>query len=122
MTGEKVLAEVLEILERWGWVQHATAAADGFDIVGAFEESTGVPLRNSSADEDAVISAFAHPACDAALRTLAHLIGPDPSDGPIPDERWAWVHVITQFNDQFDLTWPVVRRILHEAREIAARA
>ena len=122
MTSQVLLETVVEMLERWGWVQHATAAAEGFDIVGAFEESTGVPLRNSSADEDAVISKFVHPACDAALRTLAHLIGPDPSDGPIPDERWAWVHVITQFNDRPDQTWPVVRRILHEAREIAARA
>lgn len=66
MTGQRILETVVEMLERWGWVQHATAAADGFDIVGAFEESTGLPLRNSSADEDAVISAFAHPACDAS--------------------------------------------------------
>ena len=122
MPSQGILGTVVDTLERWGWVQHATAAVDGFDIVGAFEESTGVPLRNASADDDAVISAFVDPVCDAALRTLAHLIGPDPSDGPIPDERWAWVHVITQFNDQPDQTWPVVRRILHEAREIAASA
>lgn len=122
MSGVNVLEAVVEILERWGWVQHAAVAAGGFDIVGAFEESTGVPLRNLAADEDAVISAFVEPSCDAALRALAHLIGPDPVDGPIPDERWAWVHVITQFNDRSGQAWPVVRRKLHEARDLVARA
>mgnify|MGYP000603151341 CR=1 FL=1 len=53
MSGVNVLEAVVEILERWGWVQHAAVAAGGFDIVGAFEESTGVPLRNLAADEDA---------------------------------------------------------------------
>mgnify|MGYP000334830184 FL=1 len=116
MTGRRVLEDVLEILERWGWVQNTDRSPDGFDLVAAFEEVCGFPLRDTTVEEDSVIAAFADPSCDAALCKFAHVIGVDPADGPIDDERWAWVHVVTVFNDRPSQSWPVVRRSLHEAR------
>lgn len=122
MTGHRVIEEVLEVLERWGWVRDLTRSEDGFDVVAAFEEVIGYPLRDTTLEEDLVTAAFTDPSFDEALREVAHVIGVDPSDGPVADERWAWVHVVTVFNDRTDQTWPVVRRTLHEARDLRRSA
>lgn len=115
----ELLDGVKELIERWGWVQHTTESADGLDVVSAFEVAAGVPLRGTTREQDAVISVFADQALDDALAIAAEVVGGDPQDGELPDERWAWVHVLTCFNDDPSTTAQRVQRVLVLASDVA---
>jgi len=115
----ELLDGVKELIERWGWVQHSTESADGLDVVSAFEVTAGVPLRGTTPEQDAVISVFADDELDNALAIAAEVVGGDPQDGELPNERWAWVHVLTCFNDDPSTTVHSVQRVLVMASEVA---
>lgn len=112
---------MIDLLERSGWARRPTDQAGSLDIMGAFEAVTGVRAPSSVPPIDRVGAAFADPSISEALRIVAHLVGPDPEDEPSLGERGEWVSAITRFNDRDGQTWEVIRRTLHEAREIAAR-
>ena len=116
MTGSGYLIQRVEALLRsWGWVQHRTRDANGFDLIGAFEEIEQCQLLNASPEVETVHEAFANPRLDAALRLVSDAVGSDPDDGDLPEERWAWVHRITAFTDAPTTDWPTVVKSLHVA-------
>lgn len=116
----ELLDGVTELIERWGWVQQTSESEDGLDLVAAFEVAAGVPLRDTTQELDLVVSAFADEALDRALGIVAEIIGADPDDGDPPQERWAWVHTITCFNDAGSTTDADVRQVLLMASELAS--
>jgi hypothetical protein len=120
MESVELLDGVNELIERWGWVQHADETEDGLDLVAAFEVASGVPIRTTSYEHDLLAGFFADEALDRALAMTAEVIGTDPADGPVPDERRAWVHVITCFNDAPATTAGDVMRVLRLTSELAS--
>jgi len=120
MESVELLDGVNELIERWGWVQHADETEDGLDLVAAFEVASGVPLRTTSYEHDLLAGFFADEALDRALSMTAEVIGADPQDSPLPDERWAWVRVITCFNDSPTTTAAEVALVLRMTSELAS--
>lgn len=110
--------QVLTVLEQWGWVQRAEEDEDGLDVVGAFEAVCGADLRSATLEADLVLDRFLPPEIDSALRAVARVLGPVPGDEPLPDERWAWVHTITCFNDAPGTTFGSVRNVLRTASDV----
>lgn len=106
-------------LAAWGWVQRVGESEEGLDLVTAFEVVGHVRLHGTTPDEDRVAGAFADPALDDALALVAQIVGSDPDDGPLPAQRWAWVHILTVFNDAPTTTARDVDALLGLACEVA---
>ena len=117
-----VIEQVLAALERWGWVQRAVEDEDGLDLVGAFEAVCGADVRSATPEADLVLDRFLPKEVDAALRAVARVLGPVPDEGPLPDERWAWIHTITCFNDAPETTFGAVRNVLSTASGVLGSA
>ena len=122
MTDVEVVGQVLAALERWGWVQRVEEDEGGLDLVAAFEHVSGATLRSATPEADVVLDRFLPPEVDAAMRAVARVLGPVPGEEPLPDERWAWIHTITCFNDAPETSFASVRRVLSTAREVLASA
>lgn len=108
-------------LARWGWVQLASETEEGLDLVTAFEVVSQVPLQSTTPEVDRVAGAFADSALDEALALVAQIIGSDPEDGPLPAQRWAWVHTLTTFNDCPTTTARDIDDVLGAAGDVAGR-
>ena len=65
--------------------------------------------------------AFGPDGLDDALRLVALAVGGDAQDGPLPDERWVWIHRITVFNDAPTTSWPDVEAALGMALAVSRR-
>lgn len=113
-----ILVDTSDLLDRWGWIQHRDETEEGLDLVSAIEVATGLSLRNALPDEDRVLDLFLDPGVDVALRTLARVVGPIPDEEPLPDQRWAWVHALTCFNDAPATTANDVRVVLAAGRDV----
>ena len=112
-----MIEQTLAALKRWGWVQRVEEGEDGLDLVAAFEHVTRASLRSATPEEDLVLDHFLPPGVDSALREVARVLGPVPGDGPLPDERWAWIHTMTCFNDSPSTSEHAVRQVLSTAVE-----
>lgn len=119
VTTVELIDAVRRELARWGWVQLIGETQEGLDLVAAFEVVVQVPLQGTTPEEDRLAGAFADPALDEALALVAQIIGSDPSDGPLPEERWAWVHTLTTFNDRPTTTARDIDSVLSAAGEVA---
>jgi hypothetical protein len=106
-------------LATWGWVQLVSETEEGLDLVAAFEVVSQVSLQGATPEEDRIAGAFAAPALDDALGLVAQIVGSDPDDGPLPAQRWAWVHTLTTFNDSPTTTARDIDAVLGLAGEVA---
>lgn len=119
MNTVELIDAVRSELAEWGWVQLVSETEEGLDLVAAFEVVSQVPLQGTTPEEDLIAGAFADPALDEALALVAQIIGPDPDDGPLPVQRWAWVHTLTMFNDAPATTARDIDAVLGAAGEVA---